>query len=248
MRNRLATLALAGMLATVGSAQQRTLTWNWANTICGEMLNCNTGCSACNQPLDVVPDFYGTNAAWIGITTCPESITTGDNAVYSEGWSTGPEALKKVLLSGIATGPMTLDSILIRHRSADQNPAWLRVSLKLDLSADAVQIYEGPVSGDFTVLKLTDLGTMPIPEGYTAAGFQLCLQAFGSETCTWVLDEVRVVATPAAPDITTGTLELSGNTPGKPPQVPVYDLLGRPTDHVGGLGISRNGKRMVVVP
>ncbi|MBP8824348.1 MAG: hypothetical protein KBH07_11960 [Flavobacteriales bacterium] len=245
---RLTTAILAFALLSFGTAtaQQRTLTWNWASTVCGDMLNCNTGCSACNQPLDVLPEFYGTNAAWVGISTCPEPTTTGDNAVFSEGWSTGPEALRKVLLSGMATGPMTLDSIILRHRSAEQGPAWLRVSLKLNLSTEAVLIYEGPVSGEYTTLKLADLGTMDMPEGATAAGFQLALQAFGSEAGWWVLDEVRVVASPGNGDIATGTIELSGKPAGR--QEPVYDVLGRPADRVGGLRIRGNGKRQVVVP
>lgn len=244
LRLNTAILALALISFGTATAQQRTLTWNWANTVCGEMLSCNTGCSACNQPLDILPEFYGTNAAWVGISTCPEPTTTGDNAVFSEGWSTGPESMKKVLLSGMATGPMTLDSVIIRHRSAEQGPVWLRVALKLDLSAEAVLIHEGPINGEYITLKLADLGTMEIPDGYTAAGFQLVLQAFGSESGSWVLDEVRVVATDLG-GLTTGTMELSGKPVGRPE--PLYDVLGRPADQVGGLRIGRNGKRHLVV-
>ncbi|MCC6840139.1 MAG: hypothetical protein IT230_08275 [Flavobacteriales bacterium] len=243
-RKHIFTLAASVLVAVVGTqAQQRTLTWNWANTICGEMLSCNTGCSACNQPLNPLPDFYGTNAAWIGISTCPEPTVTGDNAVFSEGWTTGPDPLKKVLISGMATGPMWLDSIIIRHRSDANGPTWLRVSLKLDLSATAVPVYEGPIDAGLSTLKLADLGAMDIPEGYTAAGFQLQLQAFGSEQGAWVLDEVRAVGSMA---ITTGTAELTG----RPADIaaPMYDLLGRPVHHQQGLGISHTGKRVVVVP
>ncbi len=227
------------------TAQQRTLTWDWSNTVCAEMLNCNTGCSACNQPLEVRPDFYGPGAAWLGVSTCPYPTITADNAVHTEGWSIGPDPMKKVLLNGMATGPMTLDSIIIRHRATQGGPTWLRVTLKTDLSASAAQIHEGQITETFAVLRFKDLGLLDIPEGYTAAGFQIGLQAFGSEGGAWVLDEVRAVASPAAPDMATGIVELF-NAPSEG-QVARYDLLGRPAHGGTGLQISREGKRIVVV-
>lgn len=226
-------------------AQQETLSWNWANTICGDMLNCNTGCSACNQPGEFLPAFYGTSGAWLGLSTCPQPTTSGDNAVLSEGWSSAPDPAKMVMISGIAIGPMTLDSIVIRHRSVDQGPTWLRVSLKLDLSAPAIQVYEGPITDEFSSLVLTDLGDLEILEGYTAAGFQLQIQAFGSDGGAWALDAVRVVATPSAPDISTGLTELIGRSNGRSEQM--YDVIGRPSFNPSGMGVSRSGKRVVVI-
>ncbi len=226
-------------------AQQQSLSWNWTNTVCGDMLNCNTGCSACNQPAEFLPGFYGINAAWLGLSTCPQPTTTGDNAVFSEGWSAAPDPLKMVMIAGIANGPMALDSIVIRHRSSDQGPTWLRISLKLDLSRPAILVYEGPITDQLTSLALSDLGTLDIPEGYTAAGFQLRLQAFGSDGGAWVLDAVRVVASPTTSDLSTGLTELSGKPKGR--SEPVYDVLGRPARDLSGLGISRDGKRRVVV-
>ena len=237
------TLFALGLSSTY--AQQQTLSWNWANTVCGDMLNCNTGCSACNQPAEFLPGFYGINAAWLGLSTCPQPTTSGDNAVFSEGWSAAPDPLKMVMIAGIATGSMTLDSIVIRHRSSDQGPTWLRVSLKLDLSHPAVLIYEGPITDQLTSLVLSDLGTLDIPESYTAAGFQLRLQAFGSDGGAWVLDAVRVSASPSTPALATGLTELSGKPNGR--LEPVYDVLGRPAGNLSGLGISRDGKRRVVV-
>ncbi|MEO7082249.1 MAG: hypothetical protein ABIY71_12005 [Flavobacteriales bacterium] len=239
------TLALFALGLSSTYAQQQTLSWNWTNTICGDMLNCNTGCSACNQPAGFLPGFYGINAAWLGISTCPQPTTTGDNAVFSEGWSAAPNPLKMVMVAGIATGPMTLDTIVIRHRSADQGPTWLRISLKLDLSKPAVLIYEGPITEGFTSLILPDLGKLDIPAGYTAAGFQLRMQAFGSDGGAWVLDAVRVTASPSTSDDSTGLTELSGKPNGR--MEPLYDVLGRPTGDLSGLSISRDGKRRVVV-
>lgn len=245
----LRTYAIALILFALGHsstyAQQQSLSWNWTNTVCGDMLNCNTGCSACNQPAEFLPGFYGVNAAWLGLSTCPQPTITGDNAVFSEGWSAAPDPLKMVMIAGIANGPMSLDSIVIRHRSTDQGPTWLRISLKLDLSKPAALIYEGPIPEAFTSLILSDLGKLDIPEGYTAAGFQLQLQAFGSDGGAWVLDAVRVTASPSTSDASTGLTELSG----KPTErlEPAYDVLGRPTGDLSGLRISRDGKRRVVV-
>lgn len=245
LRLHLITLALFFLGCSSTHAQQQTLSWNWTNTVCGDMLNCNTGCSACNQPAGFLPNFYGVNAAWLGLSTCPQPTTTGDNAVFSEGWTSAPNPMKMVMIGGIAAGPMTLDSIVIRHHSADQGPTWLRVSLKRDLSRPAVVVHEGPITEQLTSLVLSDLGILEIPEGYTAAGFQLRLQAFGSDGGTWVLDAVRVTASPSAPGISTGLTELSGKPSGR--TEPVYDVLGRPAGDLSGLGISRTGKRRIVV-
>jgi hypothetical protein len=93
---------LIGLSGTM--AQEQSLSWNWANVICGDMLNCVTGCSACNQPSTFADNFYGTGAAWIGLNTCPHPTVTGDNSVYSDGWAPAPDPLKVVMLSGMVTG------------------------------------------------------------------------------------------------------------------------------------------------
>lgn len=226
-------------------AQQQALTWNWANTICSNMLNCSDGCSSCNLPSPLVNNFYGTNAAWVGLTTCPQPVVTGDNAVFSEGWSSAPDASKLMMVSGIVSIPMTLDSIIIRHRTADQGPTWLRISLKRDLSQPATKVYEGPISSEFNSLDLTDMGLMEIPEGNTAGGFQLQFQAFGSDGGAWVLDQVRVVVSPYMSNLATGLTELNSRPADR--SEPMYDVLGRPADSNTLLSISRDGTRRVVV-
>ncbi|MGV9011117.1 MAG: hypothetical protein ACOH13_00845 [Flavobacteriales bacterium] len=226
-------------------AQQQSLSWNWANVVCADMLNCATGCSSCNQPGNFADNFYGTGAAWIGLNTCPHPTVTGDNAVYSEGWGPAPDPMKVVMLSGIVTGAMALDSIIVRHRSADQGPTWLRISLKRNLTQTATMVYEGPIDAEFNDLVLTEMGCMEIPEGNSSGGFQLQFQAYGSDAGEWVLDAVRVVISPCQADITTG-ITLVGGKPADQP-APMYDLLGRPAGPGTLLGISRDGKRRVVI-
>lgn len=226
-------------------AQQQALTWNWANVACSNMLNCSDGCSSCNLPSPFSNTFHGTNAAWVGLSTCPQPVVTGDNAVFSEGWSSAPDATKLMMVSGIVSSPMTLDSILIRHRRDDQGPTWLRISLKRDLTQPSVKVYEGPINPEFSSLVLTDMGVMNIPEGNTAGGFQLQFQAYGSDGGAWVLDQVRVVASPYTASLVTGLTELSGRRAGN--AGPMVDVLGRPADSHTMLSISRDGKRRVVI-
>lgn len=248
MKNILTPLA-ASIIWALGfpaaQAQDQTLTWNWMNNVCSDMLNCQTGCSSCNQPSGVSDGFHGTGAAWIGLGTCPHPVSSGDNAVLSTGWMPGPDPLKRVLLSGIMTSPMSLDSVIIRHCAFDQGPTWLRISLKRDLSQVATVIYEGPIGSAFANLALSDLGTVNIPEGSTTGGFQLQFQAYGSDGGSWALDRVRVVASPVATDITTGVIGISGVPAEK--AGPFYDVLGRPAGKNTVLGISRDGKRRVVI-
>ncbi|HMN07020.1 MAG TPA: hypothetical protein PKD45_14995, partial [Flavobacteriales bacterium] len=77
-------------------AQRQSITWDWGNVVCADMLNCNTGCSACNQPGQFASDFYGVGAAWIGVNTCPYPTVSGDNAVHTDGWGIGPELRKRL--------------------------------------------------------------------------------------------------------------------------------------------------------
>lgn len=235
--------SISGMAGV--QAQQQALTWNWANIACSNMLNCSDGCSSCNLPSPFSNNFYGTNAAWVGINTCPQPVVTGDNAVFSEGWSAAPDASKLMMVSGVVPSAMTLDSIIIRHRTDDQGPTWLRIFLKLDLTQPSVKVYEGPVTPEFSTLTLADLGVMNIPEGNTAGGFQLQFQAYGSDGGAWVLDEVRVVASPCTPSLVTGLTELSGRRAGN--AGPMVDVLGRPADSQTMLSISHDGKRRVVI-
>lgn len=226
-------------------AQRQSITWDWANVVCADMLNCSSGCSACNQPGQFASDFYGVGAAWIGVNTCPYPTVTGDNAVHTDGWGIGPEPLKAVMLVGVANGPMALDSIIIRHRAEGTGPMRLQISLKRNLMEPAAVVYDGPIDAEFKELVLTDMGSLQIPDGATAAGFQLQFRVYGSTAGAWLLDAIRVSATPVQGDIPMGIDVVDAKTPDV--SKPMYDLLGRPADPGPGVRIAPDGRRYLVI-
>ncbi|MCB0771221.1 MAG: hypothetical protein KDC00_12555 [Flavobacteriales bacterium] len=235
---------LLAVLDTV-RGQEKTLTWRWANRPCAEMLSCDNGCSACNYPDEYDPGFFGTNAAWIGLEACPVPIGVQDNAIASSGWGPLPASDRVVLISGILLVPMQLDSIIVRHRSMDDGPTWLRISLKHDLTGESIIVHEGPITGEFDAVSLRDLGCAELTEGMGSGGFQLKLQAYGSNTGAWLLDEVRVVATPCQEDITTGVRLLRDNT--ESGQGPQFDVLGRPVGELPVSGSYMDATRRVII-
>ncbi len=140
------------------SAQSRSLTWEWGNAPCGDMLNCETGCSACNLPSEEDAYFFGTGATWIGVRPCPNPIVTWDNAVFTESWEMTPVAEKMVIISGMTLTSMELDSVVIQHRSFAGGPTMLRVSLKRDLNGATDVVYEGPTTDAMSAISLRELG------------------------------------------------------------------------------------------
>ena len=245
LRSFIAVLLFLMSASVTVQAQEKSLTWRWANRPCGDMLSCDNGCSACNYPDEYDPGFFGTNASWIGLGACPVVVDVQDNAIVSTGWGPLPVPDRVVLISGITLTPMRLDSIIIRHRSVDQGPMFLRVSLKHDLAGVSNIIHEGPISGEFDALALRDLGCAEVPDGMVSGGFQIKLQAFGSSTGAWVLDEVRVVATPCEVDITTGVRLQSDNNAQITGQQ--YDVLGRPVEQDAASGSYMDATRRVII-
>jgi len=241
------TALVCGLLAapTTALAQEKSLTWGWPSAPCGEMLNCNGGCSACNLPREQDATFFGTGASWLGVSACPHPKVVGDNVVFSEGWEVAPVSNKSVMLSGIALASMHLDSIIINHRSAADGPQWLRVSLKLELAGTSAVVHEGPITGEFDALSLRDLGCAVVTEGMAMGGFQVVLQAFGGNGGAWELDEVRVVAAPCVQDITTGVQDL--NMDRSRTRSPRFDLLGRPAPNDAAPGFYIDAQRRVIV-
>lgn len=242
-------LALIGICLLLGhttlTAQRQSITWDWDNVVCADMLNCNTGCSACNQPGQFDSDFHGVGAAWIGVNTCPYPTVSGDNAVHTDGWGIGPEPLKVVMLVGVADGPMVLDSIIIRHRAEDAGPMWLQVSLKRSLMEPATVVYDGLIDSEFKDLILTDMGDLQIPDGASAAGFQLQFRAYGSAAGEWVLDAVRVSASPYQANLPMGISVVDAKHADL--HHPLYDLSGRPAASGTGVRIAPDGRRYLVI-
>lgn len=234
-------------LGNDATAQNKALTWSWGNAPCGDMLNCETGCSACNLPSEQDASFFGTGATWIGVRPCPYPIASGDNAVFTESWEMIPVPEKMVIISGISLTSMELDSVVIHHRSFAGGPTMLRISLKRDLNGTAAVVYEGPITDAMSALSLRDLGCAEVASGMALGGFQLILQPFGSTDGSWLLDEVRVVAKPCSADFATGI-------PGQPDvyrstakQGQLFDLLGRPVPQQAAAGFYIDPVRRVIV-
>jgi len=227
-------------------AQSKSLTWAWGNAPCGDMLNCETGCSACNLPSEEDASFFGTGATWIGVRPCPHPIVTGDNAVFTESWEMSPVPEKMVIISGMTLTSMELDSVIIHHRSFAGGPTMLRVSLKRDLNGATDVVYEGPITDAMSAISLRDLGCAEVAPGMALGGFQLILQPFGSTDGSWLLDEVRVVAKPCAIDFTTGIPgQLDVYRSAKQGQL--FDLLGRPVPQQAAAGFYVDPVRRVIV-
>ena len=149
------------------------------------------------------------------------------------------------MLVGVANDPMTLDSIIIRHRAEGAGPMWLQVSLKRSLMEPAAVVYDGPIDSEFKDLVLTDKGNLEIPAGASAAGFQLQFRAYGNGVGEWVLDAVRVSASPSMVDMTTGIAVVSEKH--SELRKPMYDLLGRPATSGTGVRIAPDGRRYMVI-
>lgn len=213
----------AAALSTL-AANAQSITYQWLNQPCANILNCDEGCTACNLPEDSPGVFLGTNVAWIGVGTCPHPIASGDNAVYSTGWSVLPSADRYILMSGVAVADMHIDTIAIRYASWEGGPQRAKVLFTNNIAAAMEEIGDVPSLPEFTTTTFTDLGCIEIPEGSTLASFQLKLVPYESETGGWALDEVRIVASPCQA-AQVGIEEFSRTNVITGPYV---DIMGRP--------------------
>jgi hypothetical protein len=229
---------------TTGGLNAQTISYQWLNQPCGDMLNCIGGCSACNLPEHAPGVFIGTNVAWFGVTTCPYAVALGDNAVFSSGWTVLPSETRSILLSGIATTELQVDSLIIRYASWDNGPQ--RAKILFDSNASAPMVEIGDVSSpqqEFATAVFTDLGCLEIPEGSSTGTFQLKMVPYESATGSWVLDEVRIVASPCQA-ATVGIEEFSRTTTVTGPYV---DIMGRPVKDEPAPGVYIRGRKQVQV-
>lgn len=238
-------LQFAAVLTTA-FAEAQTITYQWLNQPCGSMLNCEEGCSACNLPEDSPGVFLGTNVAWMGVSTCPHAIGSGDNAVYSSGWSIIPSGNQYILMSGVAVTDMHIDTVAIRYASWAGGPQRAKVYFTDNVAASMQEIGDLSSLPEFTTTAFTDLGCIEIPEGSAFATFQLKLIPYESGTGGWALDEVRIVASPcqaggvgieefSQTDVVTG---------------PYVDILGRPIEQAKdelAPGVYVRGRKQVQV-
>jgi hypothetical protein len=245
LKNTLSILfALSALLPA--AAQTQVIHYSWPNAVCASMLNCLDGCSACNVPDQTQAGFFGTNVAWLGVDVCPYPLTVGNNAVFASGWGLQPDASKRVLVSGIGTTDLRIDSIVIRHASYN-GPVRLQIRWTSDMSAPMMDLADVAITYDLGETVLTNVGTITIPTGMEFSTFQLELIPYdGDLTGSWVLDDVRVVASPATGGSAVGIIERG---PVATDALGVtYDVLGRPvTGTLQAAGTYSGAVRRVVV-
>lgn len=239
---RYATLLLLAM-PLVSPAQ--TLDYQWLNLPCATMINCNTGCSACNVAAGGNTIIMGNALAWIGVDICPEPVTTADNALFTYGWPVFPEAGHVLILSGLALEPVRIDSLVIEHRAASDGPQRLQVRYGVNQTMPTTVIADLPTNEAFTKSVLTGLGEVAAGQGQVFGMFQLVLQPYGGQGGSWDLDAIRIVTSPANATATS-IADVNGNTNMRPGIV--HDVLGRPVQANGrAVGIYRDGSRRVVL-
>lgn len=221
-------LLSALLLSVLASAQApQTIDFEWLNQPCTEMLHCDPGCSACNLPAGGTSLLFGTNMAWIGVSTCPLPISAGDNAVMTTGWSEEAGNDHYLLFSGIATVPMTIDSIIINHTSATNGPTRMKVAFSNNAAAALQEIADVQVPPSFEDQVFTGLGELDFPEGASMGSFQVRITPYYGFGQGWAVNSVRVVATPieqSAVGLNEWHQNRTMNTVG-----PWFDVMGRPT-------------------
>jgi hypothetical protein len=128
-------------------------------------------------------------------------------------------------VSGIGTTMLRIDSIVIRHASYS-GPTRLRIRWTNDMAAPLVDLADVTITYDLGETVLTDVGVIQLPPGMAYATFQLELIPYdGDVTGSWVLDDIRVVASPVSGGAV-GIIER--DLVGAPRGGTLYDVLGRP--------------------
>lgn len=237
MRNVLFALACAPALCAGQS-----ITWSWPNTPCAVLLNCDTGCTACNLPVNTDAAFIGNNLGRQGVDICPQSAVPGDNVLLTYGWPTVPDDSHSLFLTGIAFTPMRIDSIVLRHRSGPDGPQRLLINYGINGADPLAAISDGFTPGSFAETVITDLGCLEAGEGMVYALFELKFQAYQGAGGSWDLDQVRVVATPCTQ---TGVEELHDVPAGTFNQR--FDVLGRPVGTNVAPGVYGDRRRWIAI-
>lgn len=218
MRTLIIALLLSPLL---GRAQ--VVEYQWLNQPCASVLNCDTGCSACNLPAAGNMQFFGNDVGWLGIDVCPHPIITGDNALMTYGWPAIPDEEHAAILTGIAFTPTRIDSVIIRHRAGSDGPQRLRVRFGVNESMPTNEVADVSISEQFTATTLLNIGEVTHPETMVYGFFSILLQPYQGSGGSWDLDDVRIVGTPMT---TTGIHDHVVVASSK--DLPRYDALGRP--------------------
>ena len=243
----LKTLILIILISLSGysNAQTNSITYQWLNQWCGDIIDCDEGCMACNLPVNTSTQFFGTNVVWIGIDVCPHPIVGGDNAIGTFGWETEQSLDKYIMLSGLSTYNVKIDSIIFIHGRSVSGPMFVNVEFSKN-NSDMINIDTVIVSQNFQTSVITNLGDLIITDQDPFGVFQIKFSPYGSNTGGWYLDEVRIVCSPS--EISTNVEENS--IPENVDMGPWYDVLGRPVDGSDippGIYINKERQRRIVV-
>lgn len=234
-------LALLFVLCPLLGAAQ-VVDYRWLNMPCSTMLNCDTGCSACNMPQNTTGQFFGNDVGWLGVDVCPHPVVVGDNALLTYGWPVIPDEQHAVIFTGIAFTPTRIDSVIIRQRSGPDGPQRLQVRFGINESMPATIIGDVPVPDAFTPLVITHPGDVIHPETMVYGFFSLLLQPYQGNGGSWDLDDLRIVGSPMEP---TGIVDLRLPAPQGP--LARYDALGRPILQKRGLRFYLDRSKRIVV-
>jgi hypothetical protein len=215
--------------------------FTWPNQPCATVLNCDTGCTACNLPGVQGTTFMGNNAGFLGVDVCPHPVATADNALLTYGWPVNPDDAYAVLITGLAFTPTRIDSIVIRHRSGPDGPQRLQVRFGINQNMPAAVLADVPVLDAFGSSALAALGVVA-PEPTMVYGyFSLLLQPYDGAGGSWDLDAVRIVGSPAATSVPDMGLPINAR------RMPRFDALGRPLDDQRTARLYIDGTRRIVV-
>jgi hypothetical protein len=239
MRQLLRPIVITLSLFSTGGlfAQTEVISYQWLNQWCSSLLDCEEGCMACNLPASSSAQFFGTNVAWIGVDVCPHPVLAADNAIGTFGWTVEQDAQKYIILSGVSTNAVQIDSIIFRHARSAQGPQHVKVGYTRSAMEPMSELADLTVQHDFHTDVITDLGCLTTTPQDPFGTFQLQFSPYGSDTGGWYLDEVRIVATPC--QLATGVDVL---TPQQSTYTgPWFDVLGRPVmgDVPAGVYIGR---------
>lgn len=189
-------LACLWLIPSVLNAQ--VLKYAWPNQPCGAILNCDTGCTACNLPAASGSTFMGNNAGFLGVDVCPHPVATGDNALFTYGWPSAPDDDHAVIVTGLAFAPTRIDSILVRHRRGPDGPQRLQVRFGINENMPATVIGDVPAGEGFGNVTFTGLGLVAAEPAMVYGYFSLLLQPYSGAGGSWDLDELRIVGSPDA--------------------------------------------------
>lgn len=234
------------MVMAVGPIRSQStysISYQWLNFICANNLNCNEGCSACNEPENSSSTFFGTTMAWIGTSVCPQPVSTANNALYSDGWSVFTSEEHYGVLSGIALTSVRIDSVILVHRREVAGPQRLKVSFTGSLAEPFTELGDVDIQTEFVSTVFTDLGCLEVPEGMPYAAFQVKVQPYQTDGGKWHLDGIRIVASSCQGAIT-GIEEYQQNNT---VNGPYFDVLGRPVKEHPAQGVYVGPRKQVQI-